>query len=243
MSIDPVEVPGDRGHLPIAERCHLSSRQVSWLAGRFSSRALPIGLPDSGRRLRDPAHSGATAADFHRFPYSPGTGTWTNEAAATVWGPPGAVKEAGMIGERAGEPRAGRQSLLRLRAAGLTHQCPATARRSALIFRGVVVSAFHGRAICHWDVLPVRPCLLRHRLRWRTVCEAPSRHPTTSSIARRRRRRCRHLARSGRVLTDSPIRLRGTCRDCNPGSLRRCSAPPSTTHTSGLEAASRLESG
>ena len=31
-----------------------------------------------------PAYSGATAADFHRLPYSPGTGTWTCKAKASL---------------------------------------------------------------------------------------------------------------------------------------------------------------
>ena len=37
------------------------------------------------RNMRtSPAYSGATAADFHRLPYSPGTGTWTCKARVSL---------------------------------------------------------------------------------------------------------------------------------------------------------------
>ena len=46
-----------------------SARQVSWLPDHRLARAFPS-LPDSGVSERLTGYSGASATDFHRFPYS-----------------------------------------------------------------------------------------------------------------------------------------------------------------------------
>ena len=55
----------------MAESGHLSLRQVSWLTGLGGLPGPSHLTVDSGFRLQNPAYSGATAADFHRLPYSP----------------------------------------------------------------------------------------------------------------------------------------------------------------------------
>ena len=68
-----------------AESGHLSFRQVSWLTGLGVSPAPSRRSLDSGLRPRNPAYSGATAADSHRLPYSPWDGH-LNERCVNVFG-------------------------------------------------------------------------------------------------------------------------------------------------------------
>ena len=99
----PGRSPGLRGS--VAGPFPSTSGGRQWASALDAARAVRTG--PNGRNARtSPAYSGATAADFHRLPYSPGTGTWTCKATESL--------APGRRGSKAGQIERGHVQSVRL---------------------------------------------------------------------------------------------------------------------------------